>query len=186
MAKISATLLLGVALVLFHGAAAMGAYAIKLKNGHEFITSRYWQDGRQLLFEVYGGVFGVDKALITTIEASDKPITLLSTVTEAPEAKPQPAPVKGEREGIQPAASPEAKAQVKRTGDPIFKEFDALKERFKGLDGMLTSELQEFSTDLTNLKRKIQASGKPNDYLREFTALFEMGDALEKALQTRR
>ena len=51
---------------------------------------------------------------------------------------------------------------------------------------MLTSELQDFSTDSMNLKRKIQASGKSNDYLREFTATFEMGGALEEALKARR
>jgi hypothetical protein len=75
---------------------------------------------------------------------------------------------------------------VNRADDPIVQEFSALKEKFKGLEGMLTSELQDFSTDLTNLKRKIQTSGKSNDYLREFTAIFEMGDALEEKLKARR
>ena len=164
----------------------MGAYVIKLKNENELVTSRYWQEGRQILFDTYGGVFGIDKAFVAKIEASDKPITPLSTVMEAPEVKRQSAPIKDERETKQAAVSTQEKAEVKGADDPIFKEFDALKEKFQGLDGMLTSELQELSTDLMNLKRKIQTSGKSNDYFREFTAAFEMGNALEETLKARR
>ena len=36
------------------------AYIIKLKNGNEFITGRYWHEGRQLMFDAYGGVFGIE------------------------------------------------------------------------------------------------------------------------------
>ena len=38
-----------------------GAYVIKLKNGNEYVTTRYWREGKQVLFETYDGVFGIDK-----------------------------------------------------------------------------------------------------------------------------
>jgi len=34
---------------------ASAAYVIKLKNGNEYITNRYWQDDKQVLFETYDG-----------------------------------------------------------------------------------------------------------------------------------
>ena len=185
MLKIAASLLLGLFLVPI-GDTAMGAYVIRLRNGNELVTSRYWQEGRQILFDTYGGVFGIDKAFVTKIEASDKPLTPLAAIIEEPAVKRPSAPIKAQQESKPAPVSTPQKSEVNRADDPIVREFSALKERFKGLDGMLTAELEEFSTDLMNLKRKIQASGKSNDYLREFTAIFEMGDALEEALKARR
>jgi len=185
MLKIGTGLLLGFFLIPL-GDTAMAAYAIRLRNGNEFVTSRYWPEGRQILFDTSGGVFGIDKEFVTKIEASDKPLTPLATIIEEPEVKRPSAPIKGKQEPKQEPVSKPQESEVNRADDPIFKEFDALKEKFKGLEGMLTSEMQDFSTDLTNLKRKIQTSGKSNDYLREFTAIFEMGDALEEALKARR
>ena len=185
MLKIGAKLLLLFYLVLF-GGTAMGAYVIKLKNGNELVTSRYWQEGRQILFDTYGGVFGIDKAFVAKIETSDKALTPLATIIEEPEVKRPSAPIKAQQESKPAPEETPQESEVNRADDPIFKEFDSLKEKFKGLDGMLTAELQEFSTDLMNFKRKIQASQKSNDYLREFTESFEMGNALEETLKARR
>src|SRR5262245_45680873 len=65
------------------------AYLIKLKNGNEFVTGRYWQEGRQLLFDIYGGVFGVDRAFVSKIEESGLSISVTELAQEAPERKPQ-------------------------------------------------------------------------------------------------
>lgn len=185
MLKIGTGLLLGFFLVPL-GDTAMAAYLIRLKNGNEFVTSRYWLEDRQVLFDTSGGVFGIDKAFVTKIEASDRPLTPLATIIEEPEVKRPSTPLKGKQEPNQEPVSKPQEREVNRADDPIVQEFSVLKEKFKGLEGMLTSELQDFSTDLTNLKRKIQASGKSNEYLREFTAIFEMGDALEETLKARR
>ena len=184
MLKVGVSLLLGLFLVPI-GDTAMAAYVIRLKNGNELVTSRYWQEGSQILFDTYGGVFGIDKAFVAKIEASDKPLTPLATIIEEPEVKRQSAPSKAQQKS-KPAPVSTPQSEANRADDPIVLEFSALKERFNGLDGMLTAELQEFSTDLMNFKRKIQASKKSNDYLREFTESFKMGDALEEALKARR
>jgi hypothetical protein len=70
--------------------------------------------------------------------------------------------------------------------DPILKEFEALKQKFSSVNGMLTSELNDFSKDVTSLKRKIQTSGESNRYLNEFTELHRLGDDLENMLKERR
>jgi hypothetical protein len=160
------------------------AYLIQLKNGNEFITGRYWQEGQQLLFDIYGGVFGVDRASVSKIEKSGQPVRLSEAAEAMPERKPQADFT--DKKDTKPSIKADAKSQAKRDDDPIMKDLDALKEKFKGLDGMLTPELQQFSRDLSDFKRKIQLSGKSNDYLREFGEAHEMGDALEEALKSRR
>jgi hypothetical protein len=160
------------------------AYLIQLKNGNEFVTDRYWQEGQQLLFYIYGGVFGVDRASVSKIEKSGQPVRLTEAAEAMPERKPQADFT--DKKDTKPSIKADAKSQAKRDDDPIMKDLYALKEKFKGLDGMLTPELQQFSRDLSDFKRKIQLSGKSNDYLREFGEAHEMGDALEEALKSRR
>ena len=160
------------------------AYLIKLKNGNEFVTGRYWQEGQQLLFDIYGGVFGLERAFVSKIEKSGQPIRLTEAAQEVPERKPQADII--DKKGTMPSTAVDAKPEAKQDDDPIMKDLYALKEKFKGLEGMLTPELQQFSRDLSDFKRKIQLSGKSNDYLREFGEAHEMGDALEEALKLRR
>ena len=160
------------------------AYLIKLKNGNEFVTGRYWHEGRQLLFDIYGGVFGVDRAFVSKIEESGLSVSVTEPAREAPERKPQADLT--DKKDTKPSTIVDAKLEAKRDDDPIMKDLYALKEKFKVLDGMLTPELQQFSRDLSDFKRKIQLSGKSNDYLREFGEAHDMGDALEEALKSRR
>ena len=78
------------------------------------------------------------------------------------------------------------KTEIKEDpNDPILIEFEALKLRSSTINGMLTSELNEFAKSLAILKRKIQTSAKPNDYLNQFTELHKMGDDLEDSLNKR-
>ena len=44
------------------------AYRILLKNGGEFKTLKYWSEGDQVKFYVYGGVVGIQKDSIRKIE----------------------------------------------------------------------------------------------------------------------
>jgi hypothetical protein len=96
------------------GDTAMGAYVIRLKNGNEFVTGRYWEEGRQVLFDTYGGVFGIDRSLVAKILQSDKPILLLPVREHAPEEKPKldAATEKTEKKGGQ-TVRPEGKINRK-------------------------------------------------------------------------
>jgi hypothetical protein len=180
------TLIAGLILVFnLHFASIVdAAYLITLKNGNEFVTGRYWQEGQQLLFDIYGGVFGVDRAFVSKIENSYKLFRLTEPAQAAPEQKPRADFT--DKKDTKPLIQVDAKSEAKRDDDPIMKDLYALKERFMALDGMLTPELQQFSRDLSAFKRKIQLSGKSNDYLREFGEVHEMGDALEEVLKSRR
>jgi len=167
---------------------ADAAYMIKLKNGNEFVTSRYWHEGKQVLFETYDGIFGVDKAFVSKVEKTDKPIRLITTAAQsAADLKPIEADDKDSGETKRNLAENQETASVKRNeDDPIFKHFQAVKERAKNMDGMLTSELTQLAKDLGDLKRAMQLGGKTNEFLAEFGEMHDIADRVEDALKVRR
>jgi hypothetical protein len=182
MQKLPASLL--IALCLTYSGTADAAYVIKLANGNEFVTGRYWYEGTQLMFDAYGGVFGVDRAYVSKIEQSNKPVKQ----SAAPESTQVKIPTAAATEEKEHSKSPtaDAKTGAVRESDPMIKDLDGLKHRSKTVAGMSNSELQELLKDLTSLKRRIQASGRSNDYLTEFTSILEMGDAAEALLKSKR
>jgi hypothetical protein len=164
---------------------AHAAFVIQLKNGNEFVTGRHWQEGTQVMFDVYGGVLGIDRKFVSKIGRSDKPLQLLTLPSQ--DEQPQIKGQKEESETNKALVPPTAKSEIKvDPNDPIVKEFEALKQEFSSVNGMLTSELNEFSKNVTSLKRKIQTSGESNRYLNEFTELHRIGDDLENMLKERR
>ncbi len=46
------------------------AYVIQLKNGVEFSTYHYWQEGNQTMFYLEGGIVGIEKDFIKEIRKS--------------------------------------------------------------------------------------------------------------------
>ena len=180
MLKLGASLLLGLFLVPV-GDTAMGAYVIRLKNGNEFVTSRYWHEGRQIMFDTYGGFFGIDKAFVTKIEASDRPLKDEAIRREVSEEKPQGEVTYEDKEPKKESAP----AKVTRNNDPILIEFNVFKEKFKGIDRMLTNELLKFSEELSSFRKKILATGNVKPYIQEFTDATDMGNATEAALKSK-
>jgi hypothetical protein len=181
------TLMAGLILVFsLHFASIVdAAYLIKLKNGNEFVTGRYWQEGQQIMFDIYGGAFGLDRAFVSKIEKSGQPIRLTEAAQAMPEQKPQ-RDIADRNEPLKPSISVDAKPETKRDDDPILKEFYALKEKSKGFDGMLTSELQEFDKELTSFKKRARESTRIDAYMKELAQADEMGDAMEAILKSRR
>ena len=166
---------------------ADAAFVIKLKNGNEFVTSRHWQEGKQVMFDVYDGVFGVDKALVTTIEQSDKPVRVAVKGQQNTENGSQVEVTDQKKETIKPPPFPEAKTEAKRdTDDPILKDFNRLKAKSAHLDKMLTSEIRELLKEITGFKNMISRNSKYFvDYAREFNEAQEIGNVTEIALTAR-
>src|SRR5690242_9964919 len=140
------------------------AYVIKLKSGNQFTTGRYWCDRTQIMFELPGGgILGIDRSQIETIGESTNPLLPSLDLNSLSNVKPTSA-VKVERQDdrLQP---PRVKSEVKPELDPILRDFDALKDRSRLLSGMPTSALEQLSKNLTELKRRIQRSGRTKNYL---------------------
>jgi hypothetical protein len=165
---------------------ADAAFVIKLKNGKEFVTTRHWQEGKQVMFDVYDGVFGVDKALVTTIEQSDKPVRVAVKGQKNIENASQ-VEVSNQKKEISKPTADEAKIEAKRAADdPILKAFNRLKEKSAHLDKMLTSEIRELLKEITGFKNMISKNSKYFiDYAREFNEAQEIGSVTEAALTAR-
>lgn len=92
---------------------ADAAFVIKLKNGNEFVTGRHWQEGTQVMFDVYGGVVGVDRNFVSKIAQSDKPLQLLTLPSQ--DEKPRVAARKDESESNKALAPSSGKRITNRT-----------------------------------------------------------------------
>jgi len=64
------TILTAIAAALFIllPAPVFSAYVIHLKDGTRFVTDQYFEEGDQIKFKRYGGLIGVEKALVREIE----------------------------------------------------------------------------------------------------------------------
>jgi hypothetical protein len=160
------------------------AYVIKLKNGNEYVTARYWREGKQVLFETYDGVFGIEKYFIPKIEKTKKIIRIKKAFDPEPTEKPQAESMKS----IDEPDSEKVKEPKKEKApdDPIVGEFNRLKEKSKEVDGMLTDEIRELLNQVTAFKNKLSKDSKLFvDYGREFNDTHEIGDIIETALRSR-
>src|SRR5919197_125020 len=120
------------------------AYVIRLKNGNEYVTTRYWHEGGQVLFDTYGGVFGVERAFITKIETTERAVKLVTVSDRDPSEKAQSESKKeNDEEGKLKVKADAPPKKEKAPDDPIVGELNRLRELSKEVDGMLTSEIRE-------------------------------------------
>jgi len=176
-----------VACVLVNGVNVVdAAYIIRLKNGNEYTTGRYWQEGTQVLFDTYGGVFGVDKAFILKIEKSDKTVRFATLADRnAPELS-QSSSDKSDKESTESKPLSQSKIQERDPDDGVVSEYKRLKERSKEVDAMLTSEIRELLKEITAFKNKLSRDNKLFvEYGREFNDTHEIGAVVENALRSR-
>lgn len=163
------------------------AYVIRLKNGNEYVTVRYWQDGRQVLFDTYGGVFGIDRGFVAKIEKTDKPVRLARVGERDPSDEAQSDSAKPNKELVEAKPATEPKLEKTRDiNDPVVTEYNKLKERAKVVDSLLTSEILDLLKEITAFKNKLSKDGKLFiEYGQEFNGAHEIGATVESALQAR-
>ncbi len=163
---------------------ANGTFVIRLKNGNEYLTNRYWQEGTQLLFDADGGTFGVDKAFVNKIEKTDKVIKLATVALQDPAEKTQ---TEATNENSDKEATAQAPTKKERTADdPIVGELNQIKGKTKEVDGMLATEMRELLNKITAFKNKLLKDNKLFiEYGREFNDLQELGSTVESALTSR-
>jgi hypothetical protein len=166
--------------------AAHAAYVIKLKNGNEYVTTRYWQDGKQVLFDVFGGVFGVEKTFVAKIEKSlDGRLPIVKDDPPAPTGQSNSEAQKNSAENTT-GTEPKPEKQRHDLNDSVVSEFNRLKDRSKEVDRLLTSEILELLKDITAFKNKLSRDSKLFvNYGQEFNGAQEVGAAVESALRSR-
>ena len=167
-----------------------GAYLIHLKDGRKITTSEYREEGGQIKIKQYGGVVGISKEDVVSIEEIDEPKTIV--VKSAPEPPEKTPPqieeeVKtsikengGQKEG---AESPNDKA--KKEKNPILKEFDGLRERYKSLESMSKEDIVQFDKDLAGLRNKILKAGLAGPYTDHLAEILSMGSKADEEYKKR-
>ena len=166
---------------------ANATYVIKLKNGNEYVTNRYWQEGTQVLFDADGGIFGVDKAFVGEIEKTDKVIKLITNAATDPAERPGATPKENANDATKKAPADATKAPVtKDENDPVYKEYSALKAQAERLRAMSRGELDEYMKTIAGLMSKIQKERKTSQYRQEYSELNALANSAEEESKARR
>ena len=166
---------------------AHATYVIKLKNGNEYVTNRYWQEGGQVLFDAEGGIFGIDNAFVNKIEKTDRVIKLVTNANLDPSHKPEVTLKETGNDATKEAPVTAAKVPVRKDeNDPVYKEFSALKAQSDGLPTMSRGELDEYVKKVVGLISKIQNDRKINQYLQEYSELNALANSVEQEIKSRR
>jgi hypothetical protein len=169
---------------------AESAYVIKLVNGNEYVTTRYWREGTQVLFDAYGGVFGVDRAVVSKIERSSRSVPL-------PIERAQEKPVKTEQQSLgsltegnrlshekllQPTGTipdaAEPKKPLKKDED-ILKEYGELQKRFGQLNDLPKHEVHALDADIDSFRNKVLNSELAEAHKEEMDALTTLQRAIK-------
>jgi hypothetical protein len=166
---------------------ADAAYVIKLKNGNEYVTTRYWREGTQVLFDTYDGVFGVDHAFVSKIERSDRTISSATEITKDKQTEvgqesrnesgdgknPQP---------LKPKPAPAVKEPLKKDED-ILKEYGELQQRFGQLNDLPKHEVHALDADIESLRKKVLSSELAEAHQEEMDALATLQKAINRYLK---
>jgi hypothetical protein len=161
-------------------------YVIKLKNGNEYVTTRYWHEGGQVLFDTYGGTFGIEKRFVVKIEKTEQVVKLVTVSDRDPSERTQTDSKKGSDEQGKETQQEATPKKEKAADDPIVGELNRLKEKSQEVGGMLTGEIRELLSQITAFKNKLVKDSKLFiEYGREFNDLNETADTVEAALRSR-
>lgn len=165
---------------------ADAGYLIQLKNGNDYLTSRYWREGNQVLFDTYGGVFGIDKNYVAQIIKTEDVARLSNAIDRQPDNK-SPTDILNDKREIEANTKEETTFRTKPDdSDPIRGEFNRLKGKANEVDRMLTAEIRELFAQITAFKNKLSKDSKLFiQYGREFNDAQELGSAVETALISR-
>ena len=123
--------------ILLYPLICFASYVIHLKDGREFATDRYWEEGDQIKFKRYGGVIGIQKGLVKEVEEIED----LPEEKEA--AKPETPSAPEKADDVKKAEVPEAA----ENGEAVEQELpEAAKKRGATEEG----SDQKAATDDTN------------------------------------
>jgi hypothetical protein len=166
-----------------------GAYLIHLKDGRAITTSEYWEEGGQIKIHQHGGVVGISKEDVVSIEEIDEPKTIVvKSAPKPPEkAPPQTEEVKTsiEETGGQQEGSKSPKGSEKKHPNELLNEFDSLRERVKNVESMSKEEIIQFDKDLAQLRNKMLKADIGGSYSDHLMNIMSMKNKAKEVLKKR-
>jgi hypothetical protein len=170
---------------------ADAGYLIRLKNGNEYVTNRYWYGGSQVLFDTYGGIFGIDKAFVNKIEASRQsaPLLALSSAINTRAETTSGEPIKPAREARindlkdQKSSSVSVPKEPLKKDEEILKEYGELQNRFGQLNDLPKHEVYALDADIDSFRKKVLNSDLAEAHKEETDALATLRKAIASYLK---
>jgi len=139
-----------------------------------------------VLFDTYGGTFGIEKRFVVKIEKTEQVVKLVTVSDRDPSERTQTDSKKGSDEQGKETQQEATPKKEKAADDPIVGELNRLKEKSQEVGGMLTGEIRELLSQITAFKNKLVKDSKLFiEYGREFNDLNETADTVEAALRSR-
>jgi hypothetical protein len=175
---------------------ADAAYVIRLKNGNEYVTTRYWHEGSQVLFDTYGGIFGIDKAFVSKIEQTNRalPLSIQTSVQETMATEQQPSDSseqqasknqQGDGKDLKPTKDTRAPVpkEVLKKDEEVMKEYGELQKRFGQLNDLPKHEVQALDADIASLREKVSNSDLAEAHKDEIDAMRTLQRAIASYLK---
>jgi hypothetical protein len=174
------------------------AYVIKLKNGNEYLTTRYWNEGSQVRFDTYGGVFGVDKSFVAKIERADRFVPLpISATSASPTLLQEPASSRsltgkgtatlktGEKDtnDIKATKPAQPAKQLPKKDENVLKEYAELQTRFGQLNDLPAHEIYALDSDIALFRQKVGSSDLAEAHKDELDAMRTLQGAIASYLK---
>ena len=172
---------------------ADAGYLIRLKNGNEYVTNRYWYEDSQVFFDTYGGIFGIDKAFVNKIEASRQSAPLLpvssaiQTRAEVGSREPisldpmQQSSIKDLKD--QKSSSVSAPKEPLKKDEEILKEYGELQKRFGQLNDLPKHEVYALDADIDSFRKKVLSSDLAEAHKQEMDGLATLRRAIASYLK---
>ncbi|MCK4533920.1 MAG: hypothetical protein KAT81_00235 [Syntrophobacterales bacterium] len=142
------------------------AYLIRLKNGGKFTTFKYWSEGNQIKFYIYGGVAGIKKDSVRKIEKTASENIIYKKLQSRQKVAEIP-PGTNDRKDEEPEEKldinyyREQKSQLEATLD---KTLDRLREATKNKDPKAkknaTDEMRKISAEIYDLTDELKKKNK--------------------------
>jgi len=156
------------------------AYLIRLKNGGELTTPRYWVEGKQVYFYYGGGIAGIEKNSVRKIEKStidpDETYEVKKPEKRPAEVEPKPS--------MSNAPKIDKKEDTKKDPD-LMQEFNKLEKKFESRKSMTIDELKDLWNELTAFWTKVRLNRLNEIFKDEVTEIFNMRDALDEILKSK-
>jgi len=184
-------------------------YVIHLKDGTRFVTDQYFEEGDQIKFKRYGGLFGIAKDRVREIEETEAPTEPApkeetSAKTEATAVKEKGADqgaakgetthgkggsaeekVKYKQETKGPDPDPASAGEEKKLIEKYAKEFDLIRGKFRQVPVMTKEDLRKFAEELLGFRQRVLSDRLGRPFAEHLVELYAMLDEVEAALKLR-
>lgn len=163
---------------------AKAAFVVKLRNGNEFITGRYWREGSQVLFDVQGGIFGISDTFISAIEKTDR-VATIHTVSESPSQQQSESLKFRGNSAASPKRTTVGNKEIISISDQsakdeqVLKEFGDLQQRFAQLNDLATVDIHALASDIDRFRKRVMASALAGAHKDETDAASTLLRAIE-------